>query len=92
MKPSNQFVPVTRPLSLTGEREPFTFRYSYKVAMRQLGRHSVGSLLIKTEERIGILKPWGDWSRKDPPNEAARPFRTTGPDGRGDRGRSPRFT
>jgi hypothetical protein len=29
---------------------------------------------------------------KIPPNEAARPFRTTGPDGRGDRGRSPRFT
>jgi hypothetical protein len=27
-----------------------------------------------------------------PPNEAARPFRTNGPDGRGDRGRSPRFT
>jgi hypothetical protein len=40
----------------------------------------------------GILKPCGELNAKIPPNEAARPFRTTGPDGRGDRGRSPRFT
>lgn len=65
----------------------------YKAAMRQLGRRSVGSLITETGKTTGILKPWGDWSRRTiPPNEAARPFRTTGPDGRGDRGRSPRFT
>jgi hypothetical protein len=34
--------------------------------MRQLGRRSVGSLIINKEKRrTGILKPWGDWSRKD---------------------------
>jgi hypothetical protein len=92
VKPSNQFVPVTRPLSPTGEREPLTFHYSYKAAMRQLGRHS-GRLMVTTAgKREGILKPCGELNAKIPPNEAARPFRTNGPDGRGDRGRSPRFT
>ena len=64
MRPSNQSIPVTRPLSVTGEREscsvlvqggdasawpPFCCMIDYK----------------DTEKRTGILKPCGDWSRKD---------------------------
>ncbi len=33
--------------------------------MRQLGRRSVGLLPTNPEKKAGILKPWGDWSRKD---------------------------
>ena len=36
-----------------------------KAAMRQLGRRSGSPLITNTENRTGILKPCGDWSRKD---------------------------
>ena len=60
---SNQFLPVTRPLSSTGERE----------MLHHCGRRRCGSLAAVLFDRglqaqrgkTGILKPWGDWSRED---------------------------
>ena len=90
VKRSNHFLPVTRPLFSTGERES-------RSVLAQGGDASAWPpfeviLGYTQREETGILKPWGELNAKIPPNEAARPFRTTGPDGRGDRGRSPRFT
>ena len=59
--------------------------------MRQLGR----PLGKSSKGEMSKIRTYGATEinrRRIPPNEAARTFRTDGPDGRGDRGRSPRFT
>ena len=88
---SNQFLPVTRPLSATGERERCS-------VLTQGGDASAWPLfcwIVVYKDRVDQRNTETHEeirNAKTPPNEAARPFRTTGPDGRGDRGRSPRFT
>ena len=61
---SNQFLPVTRPLSRTGERE----RCSLLVQGGDASAWPSFCCIVDhkdTEKRTGLLKPWGDWSRKD---------------------------
>ncbi len=60
---SNQYLPVTRPLSVTGEREQCSF-----IVRRRCG--SLAAILVdRGLQRPGkhnrILKPWGDWLRED---------------------------
>ena len=60
---TNQFLPVTRPLSVTGERESCS-------VLTQGGEASAWPpfwLIVddRSREHNRILKPWGDWSRKD---------------------------
>jgi hypothetical protein len=63
VRPSNQFLPVTRPLSFTGERE----RCSVLVQRRRCVSLAAVCWIVgyKAREENRILKPWGDWSRKD---------------------------
>ena len=63
VRPSDQFVPVTRPLSLTGERE----QCSVFVGGGDASAWPPLCLIVDYRHRktIGVLKPWGDWSRED---------------------------
>ena len=74
-----------------GDRALSDDSYAMMTAMRQLGR-PLGKSFKGEMSKISTYGTTGITRRGTPPNEAARPFRTTGPDGRGDRGRSPRFT